>query len=278
MASKKNKAAAKSSGNVQALRIGSRVRCNDDGVEGRIVWANAVAVKIEWDDGEKVTWKRDSLATRPIVILDPDDMQPEAPATEEAGTTEQVQETPEAPAAEPTTEEASAEQATTPAATEAITWNVLNASPGSEDYRKVIGTVTAETLGDAQAAAKEQYPAPHIVMAPEPPAGEALPTTPAATEPVPAKPKRQRKAPAESKEKKLSALDAAAKVLAEEGRPMTTKEMIGAMAIKGYWTSPGGKTPDATLYSAILREITTKGEQSRFVKSGPGHFARRANA
>ena len=61
-------------------------------------------------------------------------------------------------------------------------------------------------------------------------------------------------------------------VLAEEGRPMTCKELIGAMAIKGYWTSPGGKTPDATLYSALLREITVKGDQSRFVKSGPGHF------
>jgi hypothetical protein len=28
---------------------------------------------------------------------------------------------------------------------------------------------------------------------------------------------------------------------------MTCKELIGAMAAKGYWTSPGGKTPEATL-------------------------------
>src|SRR4051812_2441784 len=56
-----------------ALRIGSRVRCTDDGVLGKITWANGLAVKVKWDDGETVTWKRDSLATRPIEILAPED-------------------------------------------------------------------------------------------------------------------------------------------------------------------------------------------------------------
>ena len=32
---------------------------------------------------------------------------------------------------------------------------------------------------------------------------------------------------------------------------MNCQEMIEAMAAKGYWKSPGGKTPAATLYSAI---------------------------
>ena len=72
---------------------------------------------------------------------------------------------------------------------------------------------------------------------------------------------------------KLSALDAAAKVLAESGEPMTSKAMIDAMANKGYWTSPGGKTPQATLYAAILREIQTKGADARFQKTERGHFA-----
>ncbi len=58
----------------------------------------------------------------------------------------------------------------------------------------------------------------------------------------------------------LSQLDAAAKVLGEATEPMTTKEMVEAMTTKGYWTSPGGKTPHATLYSAILRELQSKGE------------------
>jgi hypothetical protein len=76
--------------------------------------------------------------------------------------------------------------------------------------------------------------------------------------------------------KPASALDAAAKVLAESKAPMTTKEMVEAMSAKGYWKSPGGKTPDRTLYSAILREIVLKKAKSRFVKTGRGKFTRKA--
>jgi len=72
--------------------------------------------------------------------------------------------------------------------------------------------------------------------------------------------------------KKLSALDAAAKVLGESTEPMGTKEMIEAMSAKGYWTSPGGQTPHATLYAAILREINVKGAESRFAKTDRGRF------
>jgi hypothetical protein len=71
---------------------------------------------------------------------------------------------------------------------------------------------------------------------------------------------------------KLSQLDAAVKVLAEAGTPMTTKAMIEAMATKGYWTSPGGATPHATLYSALIREISQKGDASRFLKADKGLF------
>ncbi len=72
---------------------------------------------------------------------------------------------------------------------------------------------------------------------------------------------------------KLSALTAAAKVLAETRQAMTCKELIAAMAARGYWTSPAGKTPEATLYAALMREITTKKDQARFRKSGRGTFA-----
>jgi len=71
---------------------------------------------------------------------------------------------------------------------------------------------------------------------------------------------------------KLSALDAAAKVLVEAGEPLNTKQMVEAMAAKGYWKSPGGATPHATLYSAITREIKTKGNSARFKKTDRGHF------
>jgi hypothetical protein len=71
---------------------------------------------------------------------------------------------------------------------------------------------------------------------------------------------------------KMSALDAAAKVLADAGESMNTKAMIEAMAAKGLWTSPGGATPWATLYSAIAREINEKAADARFVKTERGKF------
>jgi hypothetical protein len=74
---------------------------------------------------------------------------------------------------------------------------------------------------------------------------------------------------------KLSALDAAAQVLADAQEPMNTKAMIEAMAAKGLWTSPGGKTPHATLYAAILRELQKKRNESRFVKVDRGQFTRK---
>ena len=61
-------------------------------------------------------------------------------------------------------------------------------------------------------------------------------------------------------------------VLGESAEPMNAKEMIDAMETKGYWQSPGGKTPHATLYSAILREIDTKGAAARFRKTERGKF------
>ncbi len=86
-----------------------------------------------------------------------------------------------------------------------------------------------------------------------------------------ATPKKETSATAKADDK-LSALDAAAKVLAEAREPLNTKQMVEAMAAKGYWKSPGGATPHATLYSAITREINTKGNTARFKKTERGHF------
>ena len=77
----------------------------------------------------------------------------------------------------------------------------------------------------------------------------------------------------EAKPKKVSALDAAAKVLTEQGKPMNCPELIEEMSRKGYWSSPNGATPHATLYAAIAREIKVKGHDARFVKADRGHFA-----
>ena len=83
-------------------------------------------------------------------------------------------------------------------------------------------------------------------------------------------PKAEKSAKKNPKPKKTSALDAAAKVLGEAGQPMTCLEMIETMSKKGLWTSPNGATPQATLYSALLREIKTKGKEARFQKTERG--------
>lgn len=85
--------------------------------------------------------------------------------------------------------------------------------------------------------------------------------------------KKPAKANGESKPKRVSAIDAAARLLAETGKPMNCKEMIEQMAAKGLWSSPKGKTPDATLYAAIIRDIAAKKGESRFTKVERGQFA-----
>ena len=65
---------------------------------------------------------------------------------------------------------------------------------------------------------------------------------------------------------KPSSLDAAACVLGESKRPMTTREIIDAMAAKGYSEEP--RRQDAktgTLHSAIAREILKEGGAAEFV-------------
>src|SRR6202171_6554954 len=105
MAAKKKTPTAPAAG-LQTLKIGSRVRCTDDRIEGRIVWANGVSVKITWDDGEQVTWRRDSLAGRPIEILGDEDPpataaapEPTEPAAPEPPPAPTLAQEPSAPAA-----------------------------------------------------------------------------------------------------------------------------------------------------------------------------------
>ena len=84
-----------------------------------------------------------------------------------------------------------------------------------------------------------------------------------------------KKAPAKAANKTkgmMSGLAAAAKVLAEAGEPMRCKEIVETMIAKGYWKT-AGQTPSATIYSAITREINTKGQDARFKKTDRGLFA-----
>ncbi len=86
------------------------------------------------------------------------------------------------------------------------------------------------------------------------------------------KPKAERNPAGDAKPKRVSALDAAAQVLKASGRPMRAQELITAMAEQKLWTSPNGKTPHATLYAAIPREIGNKGSEARFRKVERGKF------
>jgi hypothetical protein len=84
--------------------------------------------------------------------------------------------------------------------------------------------------------------------------------------------KKKGKAKATPAAEKLSQIAAAERVLAEAGQPMTCRAMVEAMAAKGLWSSPGGKTPEATLYSSLLRHIRAKGKEARFEKVARGQF------
>lgn len=73
-------------------------------------------------------------------------------------------------------------------------------------------------------------------------------------------------------DKPLSGLDAAAKVLADAGTPMRARELVNTMIERGLWKS-GGKTPHATIYAAMIREIAAKKSAARFRKTDRGLFA-----
>jgi hypothetical protein len=62
------------------IKLGTRVKRAEDGLQGKIVWANASAVKIEWTDGEKSTWKRSELGAKGLVVIDSEvATEPQAP-------------------------------------------------------------------------------------------------------------------------------------------------------------------------------------------------------
>ena len=150
-------------------------------------------------------------------------------------------------------------------------WNATNTATGKririKSAQRLRRSVLAnrEAIKQADATAEPDINQTVEVVASQPlPEGDGKQT---------AQPRRAKKAVGETKPKRLSALDAAAEVLRTAGKPMRAQEMIAAMAEQGLWSSPNGKTPEATLYAAILREIGGKGEQARFRKVERGLFA-----
>jgi len=78
-------------------------------------------------------------------------------------------------------------------------------------------------------------------------------------------------AAAPKKARKPSGLDLAAKALGEAKEPLNARQ-IAEKAIELGWQTKG-KTPHATLYAAIIREIAAKGKDARFRKTARGKFA-----
>jgi hypothetical protein len=84
-------------------------------------------------------------------------------------------------------------------------------------------------------------------------------------------PRRQRWRPG----KHQSLLDMAGEILAKGKKPMNCQTIVARVLATGRW-QPKGKTPAATLYSAIIREIANKGDAARFRKVDRGMFVFKA--
>ncbi len=172
-------------------------------------------------------------------------------------------------------------------------WNATNLATGKRIHIKSAQRLRAAAGEPAKGAAKSDAPKPDPKDAA--PKADKSPTSktktkvgPVAKEAAPsarratrggqapkdgtAKPRPVAKSKGDAKPKRVSAIDAAVQVLQKAGTPMNTKEMIAAMHEQGLWSSPTGKTPHATLYSAILREMTTRGADARFRKVERGNF------
>ncbi|MCC6428625.1 MAG: winged helix-turn-helix domain-containing protein [Phycisphaerales bacterium] len=152
------------------------------------------------------------------------------------------------------------------------------ASAGTEKARKAALAEVQARIDDAAPptgdVAPTAAPASATPDAPAPDAGQQTPPSgkargkgsKKAKESAAAKPAKEPKA------KRLSALDAAAQVLAKAAKPMSATELVEQMATQGLWSSPSGKTPSATLYAAMIREAAAKGSESRFKKVDRGMF------
>ena len=65
---------------------------------------------------------------------------------------------------------------------------------------------------------------------------------------------------------------AAAEILRESGRSLHYKK-ITEQAIEKHLIKSSGKTPDQSMYSAIIKDIKSKGTSSKFITLGKGKFS-----
>lgn len=147
-------------------------------------------------------------------------------------------------------------------------------SAKSERLRKAAIAEIAERLADGKQdhevpTAKEVANATHAATTPSTKSkakrgnADKPPKTKGAKD-AKASPKREATA------KRPSGIDLAAKVLASAKEPLNSKTIAERVLAAGWSTS--GKTPHATLYAAMIREIAAKGKDARFKKTERGLF------
>jgi restriction system protein len=69
----------------------------------------------------------------------------------------------------------------------------------------------------------------------------------------------------------MTVLEAAEKVLAEAGHPLSTRELTAQMLLKGYWKTQG-RTPEAAVKACLAVDLKAKGKSSAFIRPKPGHY------
>jgi len=141
-------------------------------------------------------------------------------------------------------------------------WDRVAAKAAQEDAAETVAAIESGNLADGVSIPRGQAPRSELTAEESDKLAEV----------------RKAKKEKAEKPKRVSALNAAAEVLKASEAPMRAKEMIDAMSARGLWSSPNGKTPEATLYAAIIREISTKGAESRFRKTERGLFTYNAEA
>ncbi len=137
-----------------------------------------------------------------------------------------------------------------------------------EDTTMPTSTKTAKkttTKRPAKQASEKKTPAKNTAK--KPAVKKPAPNAVTAATKKPAKPTPR-------KGKQPSGLDLAAKVLGDAGGPLAAKTLTERVIAAGWQTS--GKTPHATLYAAMMREIQSKVTDARFVKVERGRFSAKA--
>ena len=167
---------------------------------------------------------------------------------------------------------------TAPAKGKTNTTSAKAAIPAKATSKAAKPTAAKAKPAAAKPAAKatdkpaDKATAPKAAQAKPAPAKAELPKAAPKAEPPKAAAKPATAKPADGAKPKLSLLKAAEAVLTASEEALNTKRMVELAKEKGLWTPGAGKTPEQTLYSAILREMKKHGDTSTFVLVAKGHF------